>query len=180
MLDRHARRLHFRSRLAFTSVVTLSLVVACGAESGDAYEPELASPSANASALDEAAVDDAAAEPHRPTECTVEACAPLPPITASERQILESFLRTQCATCHLPSSNPLTRTSDGLNDIDNFFYQVRAGTVIPGDSANSRLIIRMREPGIGSMPPLGITPRPTKEQIDRIARFIDDESNWSR
>jgi len=64
----------------------------------------------------------------------------------------------------------------GLAGIDDMDEMVDQGFVVPLNAAESPLVQLMRD---GSMPPPGVEPRPTDEDIDILVQYIDNPLFWS-
>ncbi|HKO94509.1 MAG TPA: hypothetical protein VJU61_25320 [Polyangiaceae bacterium] len=89
--------------------------------------------------------------------------------TALDTAQVEQVLAYHCGECHAPLGSPAPAV-DGLF-FERFQELIEAGKVIPGDAAQSRLLLRMQ---LGEMPPAWSSappiPAPT---VARIAAFID-------
>jgi mono/diheme cytochrome c family protein len=98
-----------------------------------------------------------------------------PPPASSEYDLqkaaAENILRANCGQCHgtvLDEEDALA----GMNYIDDLERLIEEGKVIGGNSAESPVITRMRN---GSMPPASSNgPRPSDQDIDTVAAFIDN------
>lgn len=91
------------------------------------------------------------------------------------RAAAENILRANCGQCH-GSQLPPTGASGGLNFIESIPELVEAELIKPLDSENSVIVTYMRN---GTMPPIFSTgPRPSPQDIDQVAEFIDNEVFW--
>lgn len=105
------------------------------------------------------AADDSATEPPPP----VPAVGPEPQLV--DQSAVEQLLFDHCEQCHLAPQ--ALANIDYVTDVDEL---IRRGLIIPGDSGRSPLYYRMEQ---GNMPPSYIVERPTLEEIQFIADFID-------
>lgn len=99
------------------------------------------------------------------------------PPTALElaQKTAENVLRANCGQCH-GSNLALNAASGNMNYIDDMDALVKNGKIKPLVSGDSPIVRRMRD---GSMPPAGSTgPRPTDQDIDIVARFVDNPIFW--
>lgn len=91
------------------------------------------------------------------------------------RAAAENILRVNCGACHGPALSPAAALA-GMNYIDDMDELVAQDKVIPLDAASSLVVRRMRD---GSMPPLNSPgPRPSPQDIDTVADFIDNPVFW--
>jgi len=101
-----------------------------------------------------------------------------PPPDSAEalaRAQAENILASNCGQCHGPALTPL-QASAGMNFIDDMDRLALEGKLKPGNSADSRIIQRMRE---GSMPPpASLKPQVSDQEIDTVAQFIDNPRFW--
>jgi mono/diheme cytochrome c family protein len=87
----------------------------------------------------------------------------------------ENILASNCGQCHGPALTP-AQASAGMNYINDMQRLADEGKLIPGNSAGSRIIQRMRE---GSMPPLTSgKPKVSDADVDVVAQFIDNPRFW--
>jgi len=86
----------------------------------------------------------------------------------------ENILASNCGQCHGSALTPL-EASGGMNYIADIDKLVAENKIVPLNSAGSRIIQRMRE---GSMPPFATGRTVSADDIDTVARFIDEESFW--
>jgi mono/diheme cytochrome c family protein len=88
---------------------------------------------------------------------------------------VENILESECGACHGSQLTELTARA-GMNFIDNMDELVKDGKVVPGDPEGSPIIQKMRS---GLMPPANEGyDRVVDEQIDIVAGYIDDISNF--
>ena len=82
---------------------------------------------------------------------------------------VQPFLTRYCAQCHNPE-----KPKDG-HDVTTYAALTRSGKkgvlVVPGKSAESRLIVTME--GKGKPMPPGKSPQPTPEEIAKVTAWID-------
>jgi len=91
------------------------------------------------------------------------------------RKAAENVLRSNCGQCH-GSNLALNAASGNMNYIDDVPALVKNNKIKPLVSGDSPVVRRMRD---GSMPPAGSTgPRPTAQDIDTVARFVDNPLFW--
>lgn len=86
---------------------------------------------------------------------------------SAEQQWTMDFLETTCAACHGSAS----AGQGDFDYVDNYAQLLSSGKIIPGDAAGSPLYARMDN---GTMPPQGVQPQPTADQLSRLADFIND------
>jgi hypothetical protein len=88
---------------------------------------------------------------------------------ASEQETLEALLESYCGDCHSSHVNPFVDGA-GMNYVDDIDRLIQTGKIIPGDPADSKLVLRMVR---GEMPPVssGLPPAPL-ELIERLSDFI--------
>jgi hypothetical protein len=84
-------------------------------------------------------------------------------------------LTTFCADCHGQRAIEDGNVQGGIDYISDIDRLVEEGWIIPLRSAESPLIQIVNE---GSMPPPGVEPRPTNEDILILRRFIDAPLFW--
>jgi len=101
-----------------------------------------------------------------------------PPPDSAEalaRAQAENILASNCGQCHGPALTQ-AQASAGMNYINDMQRLADEGKLIPGNSAGSRIIQRMRE---GSMPPPASLKPPVLDQdIETVAQFIDNPRFW--
>jgi len=86
-----------------------------------------------------------------------------------------NILASNCGQCHGPALTP-AQASAGMNYINDMDKLAETGKLIPGNSAGSRIIQRMKE---GSMPPLTSGKAKVSDaDIDVVAQFIDNPRFW--
>lgn len=85
---------------------------------------------------------------------------------------VEAMLERLCGACHGAAASASGDVKGGFDFVGDLERLVDAALIVPQDSANSLLIQQMRG---GSMPPGNASPRPTPEEIQCIADYID----WS-
>jgi len=91
------------------------------------------------------------------------------------RDAVENILASNCGQCHGPALSEAD-AANGMNYIQDLDRLAEEEKLIPGDSANSLIIKRMRA---GEMPPRNQGKTPVKPQdIDLVANFIDNERFW--
>lgn len=91
-----------------------------------------------------------------------------PPDEISEEQLaVQAILDINCETCHGPEA--------GLGGMDSMDidYLVDRDLIIPGDSAASPIVVAMDQERMP--PPAVLDQRPTRAEVRRVARFIDNE-----
>jgi hypothetical protein len=134
------------------------------AEPPELREPAMSPPPEDATPG--AAVRD---EPPRPAEVegVIDDSGPLSPI--------RSALTEQCGACHGAEAIAHRTVLGGFSCVEDVDCMVELGLLVPLDSSGSRMIVLMRN---GSMPPSGVQPRPTTEDIDRLARILDNPAYW--
>jgi len=94
---------------------------------------------------------------------------------ALARAQAQNILASNCGQCHGPALTP-QQASAGMNYINDMDKLATEGKLIPGNSAGSRIIQRMKE---GSMPPLTSgKPKVSDADIDVVAQFIDNPRFW--
>jgi len=87
----------------------------------------------------------------------------------------ENILAANCGQCHGPNLSE-TAASAGMNYIQDMDKLATEGKLIPGNSADSLIIKRMRA---GEMPPANQGKQPVSvAEIDTVASFIDTERFW--
>jgi hypothetical protein len=91
-----------------------------------------------------------------------------------ELTAIYATLRRSCGECHGGAREPGPRTR--MEFSDSLAWMVERGFVWPLDGAGSPLVVMMAD---GSMPPAGVEPRPSAEEIQALLVFIDDAGNWS-
>jgi mono/diheme cytochrome c family protein len=175
----------FRAFSIGFSVAVLAL--ACGSDSNDngddpsedvtnvppEPEPIVRETCADNPLLAQCAPQDTGAGPVTPV-------TPAPPTGGRDdaatlaRAQAENILASNCGQCHGSALTPLT-ASGGMNYIADIDQLVANDKIRPLDSAGSRIIQRMRE---GSMPPFATGRTVAQDDIDTVARFIDEESFW--
>jgi hypothetical protein len=108
-------------------------------------------------------------EPPGPVEVgdVIDDSGPLKPIT--------STLTEQCGACHGAEAIANRTVLGGFSCVEDVDCMVELGLLVPLDSRRSSLIVRMRD---GSMPPPGQQPRPTREDIERLERLMDNPAYW--
>lgn len=79
---------------------------------------------------------------------------------------VEAILETNCAGCHGPGSTG----QGGMDYITSLTALIAKKKVIPGDPEGSSLFTRMNTQ---QMPPAGVQPRPTTDQIEVVRQWID-------
>jgi mono/diheme cytochrome c family protein len=106
---------------------------------------------------------------------------PTPPPAGGNRPVdlaragATNVLASNCGQCHGPALTPL-QASAGMNYIQDMDKLAENGKLIPGNSAGSRIIQRMKD---GSMPPLTSGKAKVSDaDIDVVAQFIDNPSFW--
>jgi mono/diheme cytochrome c family protein len=88
-----------------------------------------------------------------------------------QRAAAENILRANCGQCHGAVLDEEDAQA-GMNYIDDLERLIEEGKVIGGNSADSPVIRRMRD---GTMPPAASAgPRPSDQDIDQVAAFIDN------
>lgn len=87
-----------------------------------------------------------------------------------ERRELESMLSRYCGECH-GSQLSVEEASASLNYIDDIEDLLAEGVLIAGSSEQS-LVVRLMEDG-DMPPPFAAGERPTQEDIDLLADFLD-------
>jgi mono/diheme cytochrome c family protein len=91
------------------------------------------------------------------------------------RAAAENILRANCGQCHGPALTP-EQARAGMNYIDDIDELVTQGKIVPLDSDASLIVRRMRN---GEMPPANSTgPRPSDQDIQTVANFIDNPNFW--
>jgi hypothetical protein len=94
---------------------------------------------------------------------------------ANERSAAAEILRTSCGSCH-GSSLGSPDAGGSLVSIEDIPLMIERGQIIPCSSGGSPIIQRIRD---GSMPPSdSAAPRPTFEQLNALADFIDRPCTW--
>jgi len=94
---------------------------------------------------------------------------------ALARAQAQNILASNCGQCHGPALTP-AQASAGMNYINDMDQLAENNKLVPGNSAGSRIIQRMRE---GSMPPLNSgKPKVSDADIDVVAQFIDNPRFW--
>jgi cytochrome c553 len=94
---------------------------------------------------------------------------------AVERAEAQAQLAQSCGACH---GDPLDidEPAGGLDSIDDIEALIDQGQIVPCMSGRSPIIQRLRD---GSMPPpAAIGSRPSPDDIDALARFIDRPCMW--
>lgn len=98
-----------------------------------------------------------------------------------QQAIAENILRANCGQCHGPALTP-EQAQAGMNFIDDIglleseLSRSGARLLNPLNSDDSLIVTRMRD---GSMPPAASTgPRPSVQDIDAVANFIDNPNFW--
>jgi len=88
---------------------------------------------------------------------------------ASEQETLEALLDDYCGDCHGSDYDGFSERV-GMNYVDDIDRLIEAGMIIPGDPADSKLVLRMVR---GEMPPVGaeLPPAP-QELIERLSDFV--------
>jgi mono/diheme cytochrome c family protein len=166
------------------------LALACGSDSGDngdngeepgpavdvPVEPGVQTP------VRENCTDNpllAGCAPQTPDPVTGGPAPAQPPVNNNDpialaRAQAENVLASNCGQCHGPALTP-AQASAGMNYIDDIDRLVDEGKIVPLNADGSRIIQRMRE---GSMPPFSTGRTVSEDDIDTVARFIDDENFW--
>lgn len=118
--------------------------------------------------------------PPEPAPATGGGAAPAPapvdttnPIELARAQA-ENVLASNCGQCHGPALTP-AQASAGMNYIDDIDRLVDEGKIVPLNADGSRIVQRMRD---GSMPPFSTGRTVAEDDIETVARFIDDENFW--
>jgi len=93
---------------------------------------------------------------------------------ALARAQAENILAANCGQCHGSALTPV-EASGGMNYIADIDKLVLENKIVPLNSAGSRIIQRMKE---GSMPPVATGRTVPEDDIETVARFIDDKSFW--
>lgn len=86
------------------------------------------------------------------------------PVTAAKAR---DILVRNCAQCHIKDSD------GGIDYMNDLVKLVKEGKVTPGDPTKSKVLVRMtseKKP----MPPTGESPRPNKDEIDVLTRWIKE------
>lgn len=102
--------------------------------------------------------------------------------TSLPRANAENVLRANCGQCHGPALTPEAAEA-GMNFIDDIDRLVAESSndgssrlLFPLNSDQSLVVTRMRD---GSMPPPGSDgPRPSVQDINAVANFIDNPNEW--
>jgi hypothetical protein len=93
------------------------------------------------------------------------------PSGASEQETLEALLYDYCGGCHGSDyvDNGVVDGA-GMNYVDDIDQLIAKGKIIPGDPADSKLVLRVVR---GEMPPAGagLPPAP-QELIERLSDFV--------
>lgn len=89
----------------------------------------------------------------------------------TEQLRVEELLGTYCGECHGQRAVELGQVQGNIDDIESVDSSIRAGRLLPCVSGDSLIIQRLRD---GSMPPAAsVGPRPSAEEIQLIADFVD-------
>jgi serine/threonine-protein kinase len=83
----------------------------------------------------------------------------------AEQQWTMDFLDTHCAACHGAGSPG----QGGFDYVDNYAQLLSSGKIVPGDPDASPIFARV---DAGTMPPQGVQPQPSADQIARLGDFI--------
>lgn len=99
----------------------------------------------------------------------VSASAPLPAQDTGSplAKKVMGILRVHCGSCHADKSE------GGIDYILDAKQLVDRGKVVPGKPKRSRLLTRMKDAD-SPMPPEGVSPRPTADEIELISSWIKD------
>jgi mono/diheme cytochrome c family protein len=107
--------------------------------------------------------------------------APVPPESAPPSDVMEPafeaarmVLETYCGGCH-GAAAAQSGNVQGFGEIGDIAALITRGLVVPLESSDSRLVQVMLD---GSMPPLGVGPRPTSSDIQTVIDFIDNRRFW--
>lgn len=149
-----------RARRVILGLLGLGLLAGCGQgerERGDLYVDP---------ALRLAPLPDPAPPP--PPKTYEEHLADVPS-GATEQETLEVLLDDYCGDCHGSDYNGFSDGA-GMNYIDDIDRLIATGKIIPGDPADSKLVLRMVR---GEMPPVSseLPPAP-QELIERLSDFV--------
>ncbi|MBX3229851.1 MAG: hypothetical protein KIT84_05910 [Labilithrix sp.] len=131
-----------------------------------AEEPVDAEAPPDATIEDAGAPADAVATAPAPVPVVRDASAPVAPKLTS-KQIAQSMMLRKCAPCHTRNSKGGLRVTDLSN--------LKAGEVVPGDPANSKLYTRMTLPldDDDHMPPQGEA-QPTAGELAAVRKWITE------
>lgn len=92
---------------------------------------------------------------------------PLPPPDISDEQrIVQTILDVNCGACHQESVGFGGMTTTDIDEL------LRQGLIEPGNSFGSPIIIAMEQQRMP--PPAVLDQRPTPQEVERVARFIDE------
>lgn len=108
------------------------------------------------------------------SEATPEGRGETPSEADLQRALAESILRTKCGQCHGSNLNELV-AQGGMNYIDDVDALVQNGKLVPLQPGESLIVQYMLD---DSMPPPGVSPRPTPEEIQVVLRFVESPENW--
>lgn len=93
---------------------------------------------------------------------------PTPPDEISEEQLaVQAILDENCASCHGPEA-----VLGGMDSMD-IDYLVDRDLIIPGNAMESPIFIAMDQERMP--PPSVLDQRPTRAEVRRVGRFIDNE-----
>ena len=95
--------------------------------------------------------------------------------TASVEEIMRDLLDGLCGSCHGAEAIREGNVQGGFDFVTDMDRMVEEGWVVPLSSEYSLLVQVMRN---GSMPPPGVEPRPTRNDIQIVAQFIDNPLFW--
>jgi mono/diheme cytochrome c family protein len=102
-----------------------------------------------------------------PTKDPLEAPPEKPPVDELARAQFEDLLLRTCGQCHGPDAQVVQGGIDYINNLDEL---ISSGRIVPGSPETSLLYNKIKD---GEMPPPGITPRVTDNELEALARFID-------
>jgi hypothetical protein len=148
-----------RFRRIVLGLASIGLALGCGQGERERGEPYV-DPAMQAAALPE--------PPPTTVKTYAEHLADVPS-GASEQETLEALLDDYCGDCH---GSHYDRFADGagMNYVDDIEQLIARGKIIPGDPAESKLVLRMVR---GEMPPVGADLPPAPEElIERLSDFV--------
>jgi mono/diheme cytochrome c family protein len=101
------------------------------------------------------------------------------PANADPRELAEgaalNILQSNCGNCHGQAAIDRNAISGGMDYIEDIDALIDNNKLVPLNSAQSPIVNRMRN---GTMPPAGVEQRPTDQEIDTVANFIDSVAFW--
>jgi mono/diheme cytochrome c family protein len=86
-----------------------------------------------------------------------------------------NVLQSNCGNCHGQAAINRNAISGGMDYIEDIDALVDNNKLVPLNSAQSPIVTRMQN---GTMPPPGVEQRPTDQEIEAVARFIDNVAFW--